>query len=116
MTLTLDHIQRLNPCALLGAQRGDVATVHALWALQDKLALSPDEEKAVELKREVVASQDRVSWNPGLATPVKQIELTGPEVARVKAAVETWDSYGAAADRRWLEPMIHMFFGVDTHL
>jgi hypothetical protein len=24
----------------------------------------------------------------------------------MKAAIETWDSYGAAADRRWLEPLI----------
>ena len=50
MTLTLDHIQRLNLHALLGAQRGDVATIRALWALQDKLGLTPDEEKAIELQ------------------------------------------------------------------
>lgn len=40
MKIQLDHIQRLNLHALLGAQRGDVATIRALLALQDKLALT----------------------------------------------------------------------------
>jgi hypothetical protein len=106
MKLTLDHIQRLNLCALLGAQRGDVATIRALWALQDELALSPEEEKAIELKRELVAGQERVVWNPARTVPAKEFELTESEAARIRAAVESADSYGAGADRRWLEPLL----------
>ncbi len=51
MKLTLDHTQRLNLHALLGAQRADVGSVRAIWSIQDRIALDADEEKAVELRR-----------------------------------------------------------------
>ncbi len=47
MKLTLDHTQRLNRHALLDAQRADVGSSRAIWAIQDGLALDTDEEKAV---------------------------------------------------------------------
>ena len=107
MKLTLDHTQRLNLHALLGAQRADVGSIRAIWAIQDRIALDSDEEKAVEVKREMAAGQERVVWNPALSTPAKDFEFSDPEVARIKAAIETWDSYGANADRRWLEPLLN---------
>ena len=55
MKLTLDHTQRLNLHALLGAQRADVGSIRAIWGLQDRVALDITEEKDVELKREMVA-------------------------------------------------------------
>jgi hypothetical protein len=61
MKLTLDHTQRLNLHALLGAQRTGVGSIRAIWAVQDKIALDTDEENAVEMKREVVAGQERVA-------------------------------------------------------
>ena len=64
MKIQLDHVQRLDFHALLGAQRGDVTTIRALWALQDKLTLSTEEETAVELKREFACGQEHVAWNP----------------------------------------------------
>jgi hypothetical protein len=106
MKIQLDHIQRLSLHALLGTQRGDVATIRALWALQDKLALSLEEEKAIELKHELVAGQEQVIWNPELTIPVKEFELTDTEIARLGAVLGTWGSYGVAADRRWLEPLL----------
>jgi hypothetical protein len=109
----LDHIQCLNLKALLGAQRGDVATIRAIWAIQDKIALTPDEEKAIELKREFVAGQERVVWNPALALPPNEFDLTAAEVARIKSALETWESYGAVPDRRWLEPLLNAFGGLE---
>ena len=108
MKIQLDHVQRLNLHALLGAQRGDVATIRALWALQDKLALSTEEETAVELKREFAGGQERVAWNPQRSLPVKELEFTDTETARIRAPLETWPAYGAAADRRWLEPLLRM--------
>ena len=39
MKVTLDHTQRLNLHALLGAQRADVGSIRAIWAIQDRLAL-----------------------------------------------------------------------------
>ena len=67
MKLTLDHTQRLNLHALLGAQRADVGSIRAIWAVQDKIALDADEEKAIDLKREFVSGQEQVVWNPALA-------------------------------------------------
>ena len=106
MQLRLDHAQRLNLHALLGAQRADVATIRVLWKIQDKIALDGKEEKAIELKREFVAGQERTLWNPALSLPPKEFEFADAEVARIKAAIETWDHYGVATDRRWLEPLL----------
>jgi hypothetical protein len=110
MKLMLDHTQRLNLHALLGAQRADVGSIRAIWAIQDRIALDADEEKAVEVKREMVAGQERVVWNPALSLAAKDFEFSDPEVARIKAAIETWDSYGANADRRWLQPLVEALF------
>lgn len=106
MILTLDHTQRLNLHALLGAQRGDVATIRALWTLQDKIALIPDEETGIELKREVVSGQERVVWNPILSVPTRDFEVSETELAHLKSAIETWNGYAASSDRRWLEPLL----------
>jgi hypothetical protein len=106
MKLTLDHTQRLNLHALLGAQRADVGSIRAIWSIQDRIALDAEEERAVELKREMIAGQERLVWNPGLSIPAKEFEFSDPEVARIKAAIQTWDSYGVNSDRRWLEPLL----------
>ena len=90
----------------MGAQRADVGSTRAIWAVQDKLALDADEKKAIELKREVVACQERAVWNPALSLPPTEFGLTDAEIARIKTALETWDAYGANADRRWLEPLL----------
>jgi hypothetical protein len=110
MKLTLDHTQRLNLHALLGAQRADVGSIRAIWAVQDEIALEADEERKLELKREMVAGQERVVWNPTLSIPAKDFEFTDPEVARLKAAIQLWDSYGVAAERRWLQPLVEILF------
>ncbi len=110
MKLTLDHTQRLNLHALLGAQRADVGSIRAIWTIQDRIALDTDEEKAVEVKREMVAGQERLVWNPTLSLAAREFEFSEPEIARIRAAIETWDSYGANADRRWLQPLVETLF------
>ena len=110
MKLTLDHTQRLNLHALLGAQRADVGSIRAIWAIQDRIALDADEGKAVDVKREMVAGQERVVWDPTLSLPAKEFEFSDPEVQRIKAAIETWDAYGVNADRSWLEPLVSALF------
>ena len=109
MTLELNHTQRINLHALLGAQRGDVATVRALWTIQDRLALTPAEESAIELKREFVAGQERALWNPALSIPMKHFEFNEAEISRLRLAIESCDNYGASGDRRWLEPILSVF-------
>jgi hypothetical protein len=106
MAIKLDYVQRLNLHALLGAQRGDVATIRALWALQDKIGLTPEEEKAIELKRDLVAGHERFTWNPALSIPPKEFDFTDAELAQFRSAVESWFGYGVAADRHWLEPLL----------
>ena len=73
MKLTLDHAQRLNLHALLGAQRADVGSIRAIWAIQDKFALDADEETAIEVKRELVNGQERTVWNPSLSIPARSL-------------------------------------------
>jgi hypothetical protein len=114
MKLMLDHAQRLNLHALLGAQRADVGSIRAIWAIQDRLALSAEEEKAIDLKREIVAGQERLLWNPVLSIPAKEFEFSEAEIARIRAALQTWDSYGVAADRTWLAPLIDALFAAGT--
>lgn len=113
MKLTLDHTHRLNLHALLGAQRADVGSIRAIWAIQDRIALDADEEKAVELRREMIAGQERVVWNPALSLPTKQFEFADLDLARIKAALQTWDSYGVDADRTWLAPLIETLFSAE---
>ena len=47
-------------------------------------------------------------WNPSLSIPEREFEFTDAEVARIKAAIETWSNYGVANDRRWLEPLLEV--------
>ncbi|MCL5743342.1 MAG: hypothetical protein M1541_05355 [Acidobacteria bacterium] len=89
MKLTLDHTQRLNLHALLGAQRADVGSIRAICNIQDRIALDAGEENTLELKREAVGSQERVIWNPALSIPAREFEFTDAEAARIKAALQT---------------------------
>jgi hypothetical protein len=52
-------------------------------------------------------------WNPALSLAPKEFEFSDPEVARIKAAIETWDAYGANADRRWLQPLVETLFSAE---
>jgi hypothetical protein len=114
MKLILDHTQRLNLHALVGAQRADVGSIHEIWAVQDNIALDTDEEKSIVLTRDLVNGQERAVWNPALTSSPKEFDFTEVETARIKAAIETWDAYGAAADRRWLEPLVDSLFTPGT--
>ena len=113
MKLMLDHVQRLNLHALLGAQRADVGSIRAIWAIQDRIALDPDEEKAIELKHDIVAGRERVLWNPALSIMAREFEFTSAETARIRASIESWDQYSPSADRRWLEPLMTVLFSND---
>lgn len=111
----MDHIQRLNLHALLGAQRVDVGSIRAIWAVQDRIALNADEEETLELKRELVGGHERVVWNPSRSLPLKDFELSDSDLARMKAAIQTWDSYSVEADRCWLQPLVRELFDSEPH-
>lgn len=73
-----------------------------------------EEERAIEVKREVVAGQEHVLWNPSLSLPAKEFDFADPEIARFKAAIQTWESYSVGSDRRWLRPLLDLLFPSDT--
>ncbi|MDR3702524.1 MAG: hypothetical protein P4L56_22960 [Candidatus Sulfopaludibacter sp.] len=110
MKLTLNHVQRLNLHALLGAQRVDVGSIRMIWAIQDRIALDADEEKAIELKREMAGGQERVVWNSRFSLSAKEFEFADLEVARIRTTLQAWDSYAAGRDRHWLEPFVDLLF------
>ena len=110
MASLLDHTQRLNLHALLGAQRADVGSIRAIWAVQDKIALDANDEGEIGLKREFVNGQERTVWSPLCSIAPKEFEFAEGYVARIKVAIETWNGYGAAADRGWLEPLLAALF------
>ena len=113
MKLKLDHTQRLNLHALLGAQRADVGSIRAIWAVQDRIALDVDEEKAIELKRETVAGQERVVWNPTSAFRPKSsslpIQRSRASSRRSRPGMDTeqqptadgWNRYFSACSINW---------------
>jgi hypothetical protein len=117
MKLTMDQTQRLNLHALLGAQRADVGSIRAIWAVQDKLALDAGQEKLIELKREMVNGTERTVWNPTFKLAAKEFEFSEADAARIQLTSgrehtgvgledtpgllsKRWDSYAAGTDRR----------------
>jgi hypothetical protein len=66
--------------------------------VQDKIALDAEDEKTLALTREATNGLERVVWNPALSIPAREFELVDAEVARLKAALATWDSYAAGAN------------------
>jgi hypothetical protein len=52
-------------------------------------------------------------WNPSLSIPAKELDFAATEIARIRVAIETWDNYGAASDRRWLEPLIEVLYSAE---
>jgi len=95
----------------LGAQRADVGSIRAIWAIQDRIALSGDEEKSIGLKREVVNGREIILWDQDRGLEPKVLEFTETEIARIKSAIETWSAF-SACDRPWLEPLLQqLYFG-----
>jgi hypothetical protein len=44
--------------------------------------------------------------NPALSILAEEFEFTDPEVVRLNAAIQTWDSYSVNLDRRWLQLLV----------
>lgn len=63
--------------------------------LAGPITLGADEERALELKREMAAGQERVVWNADLSLPAKEFEFSDPEVGKTRSALQTRESYAA---------------------
>jgi hypothetical protein len=107
MILTLDHVQRLNLHALMGAQKASVDEMRALWRMQDRIDLSAEEKEAINYR--VVEQNGNLIpvWDPGKRLPASEYEFNTEEVARIDRIIKNWQpGFVAAADRAWLEPLL----------
>ena len=69
----------------------------------------------MDVKREMAAGQERAVWNPTLSVAARKFEFSDPEVARLKAAIHTQDSYSVNAGRHWLQQILSALFGPDLN-
>jgi hypothetical protein len=79
----------------LGAPARRRRPIRAIWGYQGRIALTLDEEKANELRRDVVAGQEQVIWNRTFTHPPRSLS-SRREGTRSRRAIETWNGYGVA--------------------
>lgn len=112
MKLTLDHTQRLNLHALMGAQRASLDDLRLLWKLQDRLELSEQEKQKINYRVQPVNGTQQVTWDMEKKLPPKDFEFTESEFARLSRMLKEWQpGFLIAADRQWLEPLLEQFDG-----
>src|SRR5262245_1236417 len=102
MTLFLDHQQRLNLIALLGAQRATLAGMRSFWAMQDRLALNDAEQEAIGYQVIAENGMEIPRWDASRKLAARSFEFSEAETQRVKKIIDEWPSFLAAADRKWL--------------
>jgi hypothetical protein len=108
MKLTLDHTQRLNLHALMGAQRASLDELRMLWRLQDRIDLTADEKTAINYRvTPVAAGGVQTTWDLTKTLPTAQYEFNEQESAKIMKVLKEWQpGYQIGADRSWLEPLL----------
>jgi hypothetical protein len=104
MTLTLDHIQRMNVCGLLGIQKANVAEMRAYWGLLDTLELTGAEKEQLEYY-EAGNGKPLPGWNPEKKLGPREFTFTDTESVLITKAVESYQ-FHPGNDRVWLEPLL----------
>jgi hypothetical protein len=107
MKLILDHTQRLNLHALIGAQRCNVDDTRLWWKVQDRIDLSAEEKKAIDFRVQQVNGMQQVAWDPSKQLPPAEYEFSPDELAKIQKTVQEWQpGFMIQADRQWLEPLL----------
>src|SRR5215831_19399510 len=107
MKLSLDHTQRLNLHALMGAQRASVDEVRMWWKLQDRIDLSDEERKQINYRIETLGGMQQPTWDVNKTLEPREYEFTQDEHQKLEKIIKEWQNgFFAAADRRWLEPLL----------
>jgi len=106
--VALSFVQRLNLHAVLGAQHNvSVNDVRSIWKLQERIALSPEEESAIDLTE---SADGKIQWNVLKSTPDVDYDFKPVERHRITAALKSLPVFSASpADRKWLEPLLDEF-------
>jgi hypothetical protein len=90
MTLTLDHIQRLNLVAIL--ETLESAGRREAWAvckLQDQLELNDEEKSAIGLKKETAPDgRERLVWDVTKPTIYCEYEFQNEDIGRICHALD----------------------------
>ena len=75
---------------------------------------TPTRRKLLILRREIVAEQEHILWNAARSIAARDFEFTDAEVASIKGALQTWESNGVAADRKWHSPQLASLFAAEV--
>jgi len=106
----LDHTQRLNLHALMGAQRAVVDDVRLWWRLQDQIDLSEEERAQINYHMGKVGEQSIPMWDINKKLVPRAFEFTDNEYQRIEKVVREWaQGFIVGNDRRWLEPVLDQF-------
>ena len=107
MKLTLDHSQRLNLHALIGAQRASVDEMRLFWKVQDRIDLNDAERDKIGYREEQVNGMQQIVWDVYKQLPPQEFEFSSDEFKKISKTVKDWQpGYLIKADRRWLEPLL----------
>lgn len=112
MKLVLDHTQRLNLHALMGAQRATLDDMRMMWKLQDRIALSDGEKARINYKVQQVNGMQQVNWDQAASLPAQEYDFSEAEFQRLSRMLKEWQpGYLIGADRQWLEPLLAQLEG-----
>jgi hypothetical protein len=105
MTLILDHQQRLNLIALMGAQKGSLAEIRQLWGMQDRLELNDEEKRSINLRvlRQPNGAEATV-WDVDKKIASAGFDFTESELVRLRRLIEEWPAF-SGADRPWIDSL-----------
>ena len=104
MTLNLDATQRVNLHVVLGAQRVHVDAIRTIWRIQDRIALTAEEEAAIGLKRVVTEQGEQIQWTAGKTLPLNEFEFSDAEILQLRESLKQLAFLGN--DRKWLAPIL----------
>lgn len=120
MQLMLDHTQRLNLHALIGAQRASVDELRVWWRLQDRIELTEEEKRAIEFRIKTVETSngpvEQPIWRIDRVIEARPFDFADDEFRRLEKLIKEWQpGFLTTSDRRWLEPLLAQFFSVNGH-
>lgn len=108
MKLNLGHVARLNLHSLLGQVPAKVGEIRLFWAIQEKLALTEKENKAVGYHEEVGPPPEKqriARWNSDQTIEEVQIDLSDEEVDILSRVLDV-AQFPSQGNRVWLEPLL----------
>lgn len=109
MILSLNHQQRLNLIALMGAQRVNLSEMRSFWMMQDRFDLSEEEKQAIGYS--VATTSDGMEiprWDQEKSTHLglRDFEVSEAEAQRLRKLIDEWPHFITGVDRRWLSPLL----------